>query len=125
MGASLVKTGRPGEAVAALEKAVALSHRAPAYLTYLGVSHAEAGRVAEARGVLAELDAASRAGYVPPAAFTFIHAALGETDRAFEYLARAREDGASPFDFFNPIIEKLRTDPRHRAHLRERGVAVG
>jgi hypothetical protein len=61
---------------------------------------------------------------VSPTAFILIHLALGEKDRAFEWLEKAYE--ARDFDLceikVDPRLEPLRSDPRFADLLRRVGV---
>jgi hypothetical protein len=43
---------------------------------------------------------------------------LNEIDRALEWEARAYDDGASPFNYYSPLIENLHRDPRHVVEVR-------
>jgi serine/threonine protein kinase len=51
-----------------------------------------AGRRAEARSVLGKLDVLSKEKYAPPGSTAMVYAALGEKERAFEWLEMAYED---------------------------------
>jgi hypothetical protein len=55
----------------------------------LGVALAMAGKEAEARELLAELEAESKTRYVSPQWPAVIYAALGEKETALRYLAQA------------------------------------
>lgn len=59
--------------------------------------------------------------YVSPCGFAFIHAALGEKDKAFTWLEKAYEQHcAELFDLkVEPKYDSLRPDPRF-THLLER-----
>ncbi|MGQ0735738.1 MAG: protein kinase domain-containing protein [Acidobacteriota bacterium] len=117
------RLGRHDEAIAAMERAVSLADRASFYLGILGATYAEAGHVDRARRVLDELDERARHEWVSPLWISWLLAALGELDRAFELLDRAYEErqcflalpGFAPFD-------GLRRDPRFAAHLRRMGL---
>ncbi len=113
--------GRLDEAIDLLSRAAAMSNRAPFYIGLLGNFFARAGRVDEAHAIIAELEARMAETYVPPHAFTFIYAGLGDLERAFDWQDRANADGASPFNYFSPVIEELQTHPRHLEDLRQRG----
>jgi hypothetical protein len=51
---------------------------------------------------------------VTPVAFAMMHAGLGETDRAFEWLDRAMEErrGWLAYLKVEPLLDPLRVDPR-------------
>ena len=106
------------EAEPLIVRATELSNRAPFYLGLLGQIYADTGRKAEADAILAELDARSKTGYVPPHCYVYIYASLGDKDRAFAWQDKACDDGAPPFYFFSPAIASLHDDPRHKAHIR-------
>lgn len=128
-GMCCAQLGRFDEAIALLERAANKSNRAPFYVGLLGNFYARAGRIQEAHAVLAELhDRAAKAEtaegatvYVPPHACAYVHAGLGDLDAAFAWQRRARDDGASPFNYFSPVIECMHADPRHEADLRSMG----
>ena len=118
--ACLAKVGRLAEAIAMMERAAALSARAPFYLAILGNMYGRAGRVDDALELLEELG--RKSGYVPPHSHAFIYAGLNNLDRAFEWQAKASEDGASPFNYYSPLIENMQKDPRHRRDMKHMGL---
>lgn len=128
-GMCCAQLGRFDQAIALLSRAADSSNRAPFYVGLLGNFYARAGRTADAHAVLAELhDRATKAQtaagphvYVPPHAFAYVHAGLGDLDAAFEWQRRAHADGAAPFNYFSPVIECMHADPRHEADLRSMG----
>jgi hypothetical protein len=80
--------GRFAEAIAAVERTVAMSDRAPFYLGLLGHlrprRRAREGRCPDRRArTLADRK------YVPPHCMVYIYAGLNDLDRAFEWQARA------------------------------------
>jgi hypothetical protein len=98
-----------------------VSSRATFYVGLLGNFYARAGRTADAHAVLQELDERRAIQYVPPHAFAYVHAGFGDLDTAFALQQQAYEDGASPFNYFSPVIENMHADPRHAAELRRMG----
>jgi hypothetical protein len=80
----------------------------------LGVALAMAGREDEVRQLLAELDAESKIRYVSPQWPMVIHAALGETETAIEYLEKAWEIKAVQILWVgvDPNFDPLRSEPR-------------
>ncbi len=108
------------EAVAALHRALAVADT-PGLKGWLGLTLALGGKDAEARGLLAELEAIAARAYVPPTNFAWISVGLGEYDRAFEWMDRAVDEGDQ---YMMPIksyrfLEPLRADPRYRTLLRK------
>ena len=116
--------GRTGEAVAVFEKALTLSREALS-LSFLGHVYARVGRMDEASRLLQELGGLSAQGRASAIAFIVLHAGLGETDAAFEWLEtalRLRDD--LPWLFTNfPGLDPLRPDPRFAPLLGRVGVA--
>jgi len=82
----------------------------------LGVVAAARGRPEEARAILAELEARQREQYVSPVALVLLHTALGDADRAFEWLDRAYEERRGWLVYLNvePMLDSLRGDARFR-----------
>ncbi len=115
----LVKSKRDG-AIADLEQAAALSHRAPFFLGILGRCYGEFGMRDQALSLVAELGRHGPDTYVPPQCYVFIFAGLGERERALQYQEKAYEDGASPFNYLNPCIRDLYAlSPHHKRRLEQ------
>ena len=74
------------------------------------------GRPDEARAILAELEARRRDAYVSPVALVMVYGALGDADRAFEWLDCAYEERRGWLAYLNvePMLDGLRGDPRFR-----------
>jgi eukaryotic-like serine/threonine-protein kinase len=113
--------GHMETAIAIGEQCASMSGRGPFYVGVLGHYYGRAGRLEDARAILHELDQISAHRYVPPHCMTYIHAALDELDLAFEWQAKAHDDGASPFYYLSPLLEKLQRDPRHLAQMQRMG----
>lgn len=118
MGMCHALQGRVSEAVEIGERGVAMSGRAPFYLGVLGHYYARSGALDRVREIVAELDGLADQRYVPPHCYAYIYSALNEIDRALEWQTRAYDDGASPFNYYSPLIENLHVDPRHAAELK-------
>ena len=117
MGMSRALQGRLTDAIQIGERAVSMSGRAPFYLGVLGHYYARTGAADKVREVLDELDGLAGQRYVPPHCFAYIHAASNDLDRALEWEAKAYDDGASPFNYYSPLVANLHADPRHAAEL--------
>jgi serine/threonine-protein kinase len=76
------------EAVAALERARALSPKSAEMVAQLGHAHARAGRPELARAALAELRERLQREHVSPFFFALLHIGLGEPDTALDWLER-------------------------------------
>ncbi|MHC4218121.1 MAG: protein kinase domain-containing protein [Planctomycetota bacterium] len=108
------RQSRPDEAIAALNRAVELSERAPFVLAALANAYARMGREDDARRTLEEVMTAR--DVLPTVHVALVYTALGDDDRAFEWLDRAVQEGNSLLTFMNVIrdFDRLRADPRFR-----------
>jgi adenylate cyclase len=113
--------GRHDPAIDAAEHALTLSRNHTFFLGVAGGVYAAAGRREKADAILADLRTRSPRNYVGDAG---VAVALGEIDRAFEWLERAHEDR-------NPNLlsigvaaswDPLRGDPRFGALLKKVGL---
>ena len=77
-------------------------------------AHGIAGRIGEARRLIAEVEQAGDKELIPPIEFADAYAALGETDKMFEYLDKAalQKDYAVPATLVDPFYKRYRSDPR-------------
>jgi serine/threonine-protein kinase len=111
--------GEQEDAIAAGERAVELAPDDGVHPPMLAFIHASAGNRAEALKVLE--DAEARGVRVPLKEIASVYGALGELDRAFEYLDRAYEE--EPADLFyikdDGSFAPLHSDPRWDAFLRK------
>ena len=126
LGLAAACTSRYTEAIAALEKAVAISPDAIS-MAYLGCALARAGRAEAAQALLRDLLSRSEREHVAPRSFAFLYAALGEPDRAFEWLEKAYEVRDSGLFFLRamPLYDPLRSDPRFERMLQRVGISTG
>jgi serine/threonine protein kinase/tetratricopeptide (TPR) repeat protein len=114
-----IRQGRIGEAVQLAERLVQAAGRWGMTLGALGAAYAAAGRVEEARAVIAELgldhNRESRAFYS-----FLIAAALDDRDAAFRWAAESFEhrDPIMLSFLWGSSFDKLRDDPRFRDLLR-------
>jgi len=90
----------------------------------LAVAYARTGRTDEARRILNRFYQLARERYVSPSAFILIHIALGEKEKAFDWLEKAYE--ARDFDLseikVDPKLDPLRSDRRFADLLQRIGV---
>jgi tetratricopeptide (TPR) repeat protein len=113
-------TGRRAEAIAHLQKALALSNRID-FAGGLGYAYAVTGQRDEARRLLAQL---AQDG-APPILLAFIHHGLGEDERAMDLVeaAAAQRDWHVLLLGAEPALAKLRAHPRAAKLLERIGMA--
>lgn len=114
------KKGMHAAAIAEVQKALAESSNNTQWLANLALAYALAGRRAEARKVMAELDRLSRRAYVSSYDRAIVYVALGERERAFAALEKAFEEHSERIVWLNVDwrFEPLRSDPRFQDLLR-------
>jgi hypothetical protein len=103
------------EAIAAHQKVV---ESIPAWKPHLGITYARAGRMEEAREVLAEIEQGGTS--VSPMYLAGLYAALGEEGKAFRSLKESCDlpEAYVPSIRIDPFFEPLRDDPRFLALLK-------
>jgi TolB-like protein/DNA-binding winged helix-turn-helix (wHTH) protein/Tfp pilus assembly protein PilF len=113
LGLTHLARGAPEEASAALRRARELLGESTMPLAFLGRALAESGRQAEARQVLAELQALSRARFVPAFNIAVVQLGLGQRDAAVASLRRACEERFYSMVFLkvDPVFDAVRADP--------------
>jgi serine/threonine-protein kinase len=116
MGRMLTETGDYDEAIACFQRALRVFGNIGKPSGGLAYALARAGRVDEARRAVAELEAT-----LPPApasagrhAIAVVHLALGDRERALEWLERAHRDGDRALVWLkvHPRLDPLRGDKR-------------
>lgn len=114
LGFVQVQQGKYEEAIAEFKTVVELSERNPSLLALLGYAYASAGKDDEARAILKEFDSGAVKRPASQIETAMIYIALGDRDRAFEWLEKAYEERAWQLGFLNvePIFDPLREDPR-------------
>jgi tetratricopeptide (TPR) repeat protein len=116
LGQAYDAKGMHQEAIGELEKVVELSGgKVAVYLGSVGHAYAAAGRQADAKKMLDQMDELAKQGdYVGLSAKAVIYAGLGDNEKAILYLQRAREqnDAARIWLRVDPRYDGLRSDPR-------------
>jgi len=117
LGRAYLEKGMYNEAIAEFEK----EKSGGVGVTNLGRAYAKAGRKAEAQKILDQLEEQSKQKYVSAKGVALIYVALGEKDKAFEWLEKSYQErsicvavGIKSFPGFDP----LRSDPRFANLLR-------
>jgi len=118
--------GQFPEAIREVQEARRLSGDAPPFVGASAWMHAAAGDVAKAREILAGLQGMEKTGqiYVAPQSFGYIYAALGDKDRAFQFLDESvrRRDPQILWAPVDPVLDGLRDDPRFLSLVRRIGI---
>lgn len=113
LGFAYVQKGMHDAAISEFQKARILLGN-PDMIALVGYAYAAAGRKNEARTVLEELNRLPKHRNVAPFTRAQIHAALGENDRAIEWLEQAYEDRVWLMGLLkvDPSFDRLRSDQR-------------
>ena len=115
------------EAIRELLRARELLDGIPFSVAALAHAYVLAGQSEEARQLLTQLEAPGQTYYVDSYNLAVVHAALGDTDRAFDSLETAYRDGSlwlSCWARCDPRLDPLRGDARLGSLLRRVGVAA-
>ncbi len=125
LGLALLHLDRFEEAVDRLQTTAELAGRNPIYLTMLSCAQAAAGRSQEAEALLAEVLLASQSAYVSPRALALMHAWLGDTQEALEWLDKAYQEHSAWMSFINvdPMWRPLWPLRRFRETVSAMGLA--
>jgi tetratricopeptide (TPR) repeat protein len=104
------------EAIAELESARRLSEDGPFYVASLGHAYAAAGRTADARRCLEDLNAMARRRFVESQQIGLVHVGLGEKEAALTLLEKGEEErGVEMMNIgFDRRWDPLRSNPRFR-----------
>jgi Tfp pilus assembly protein PilF len=113
------------DALTDIRQGVDLVRRHAPVLSTAAVGYAMAGEASEARAILQELKRRSESEWVSPYKLARIHAALGDTDTAFEWFNRALDerDGQVYWIHYDYATESLRADPRFHDILERMGLS--
>jgi TolB-like protein/Tfp pilus assembly protein PilF/predicted Ser/Thr protein kinase len=118
IGGSDVEKSMYKEGIAELDKSLAVTPGNVLGLMSLGRAYALAGRRADAEKVLDQLNEFSKREYVPAITRVTVYAALGEKDKAFEWLEKGYDERFLIFIKTEPAFDPLRSDPRFADLLR-------
>ena len=102
------------EALSEYQQATNLSRGHSMVLAMTGYTEAMRGQRNEALRILKELKDRTSREYVPPMRFAIIYTALGDRDKAFEWLNTAcdKQDILVTYLKISPFFDTLRNDPR-------------
>ena len=125
LGQALLEAHQPDEAFSHLQRAMSQAGAAPETMAMVGVTHAKAGRLDEARTSLAALTERSKTSYVSPVLLAQLHSALGDPGATLDALERARDARATDLVWIGvrPAFDAVRIDPRFEALVRQMGLS--
>ena len=109
-------------AIAEFNHAVRLENN-PDALGALGLAYGLAGDRGQAQAILRVLQQRSAKSYVPPYDFAQLYIGLGDKDKAFQWLEKARQDRGFAVAWLNVAtdVDSLRSDPRFEELLKPIG----
>jgi tetratricopeptide (TPR) repeat protein len=118
LGLAQEQLGRTADAIAAYERAVALTADSPLMLAQLGRAFARAGNVREARAIAERLHRSAEVHVPTPYFAASLYTATGDVALALDTLERAYRERAPHLVFLNvaPEMDGLRHEARFR-HL--------
>lgn len=125
LGVGYEGTGKLQEAISEYQKAMEMSGGSPGPAVALAHAYAAVGRKAEAAKILHDLQRKLKGTSASPYTMATIYAALGENDRAFEFLDKAYSEKSLGIpsslrsDF---LLDSLRPDPRFQDLLQRIGL---
>jgi hypothetical protein len=119
LGFVQIQQHRYPEAIASIKRAIDLGVFYPYAAGGLAFAYAASGNRAAAIGIVDDLRKRSTRELVPPFAIAAAYAGLGDATRGIEWLNRgiAQHDIYIPENFFDPLLDPLRKDPRFHAIL--------
>ena len=117
-GVAYSEKGMHNEAIAALQTAAGMDD-SPLIRGVLSCALARAGRRTDAQHVIDELILASKSKFVSQTSVAMGYAALGEKDKAFDWLNKSLEshDEQIIWLYKHPMFASLRDDPRYKELL--------
>ncbi len=126
LGRALELQGLYEEAISHLRTALALSPEENESAASLAHAYGLAGRHAEAREILAQLENRKETSYVPPYWIAVVCLGLGLHDETLHHLERAYEDRFDWLTFLGvePMFDPLRPDPRFQDLLHRIGLST-
>jgi eukaryotic-like serine/threonine-protein kinase len=112
------------EAIAEFQKTLSIFAGDTESIAALGHAYAASGRREEALAIIDRLTELGKQRYIPSSFNAQIHAALGQTDQAFEWLEKSYEEryGFLIYLKVEPRFDPLRQDPRFQEIARRVGL---
>ncbi len=123
LGRTLSQQGKHQQAISELRQAFALNQQ-HTFRSWLAYGYARAGQRDEAWQLLRELEAVAKQDWVSPVHLARIYIALGDKDRAFDWLRKAYAEHSEYLLSLGqePVYDPLRSDPRFTEMMRGIGL---
>jgi len=114
LGMAYVQEKRFDESINAYLAAVKHSDRLAEIVAGLGHAYGLAGKEAQAKEILDELNALDEKWYIPPVQIAYVYTGLGQNQQALDLLERAYRERSWELVFLQvePWFDELRTEPR-------------
>jgi TolB-like protein/Tfp pilus assembly protein PilF len=125
LGLVLIQQRHYAEAIASLKRSIELGAFQPQAASALAVAEAASGDRAAALAIVQDLERRVGTELVPPVQIAQAYAGLGDATRGLQWLNRGidEHDIYIPENFFDPLLDPLRTDPRFARVLERMGLA--
>ena len=122
----LSQVGDPDEAVEVARRSLEIANGSPLPVYNLCFALMAAGKVKEAEKTVAEWEKTAANTYIPPYFMGLCNLAIGNADRALEYLDAARVEKSAWVLWLStePKLEALRNDPRFVEKLKKTGLPL-
>ncbi|HKT59064.1 MAG TPA: protein kinase [Gemmatimonadales bacterium] len=127
LGLVEIQEGRYAEAISLIQRSLELGVFEPYTKGALAYAYAMSGNRPAALAIVRDLERRSGKELIPPLAIAIGYGALGDLTKGFEWLNRGidEKDLYIPENFFDPLLDPLRKDPRFDAITRRMGLASG
>ena len=124
LGLVQIQQRRYPEAIASFKRAIDLGVFYPQAAAALAFAYAVSGDRGAAMGIVNDLKRRSAGELVPPVTIATAYAGLGDATQGIEWLNRGidQKDIYIPENFFDPLLDPLRTDPRFEQVLTRMGL---
>jgi serine/threonine-protein kinase len=109
-----IQQHRYTEAIASLKRSIELGAFYPQAASAIGFAYAASGNRKAAMDVVSDLKQRSARELIPPYTIAVGYAGLGDATQGIEWLNRGidQKDFYIPENFFEPLLDPLRSDPR-------------
>jgi eukaryotic-like serine/threonine-protein kinase len=126
LGFVQIQQHRYEEGIASLHRGIDLGAFYPQSAAALGFAYAVSGNRGEALRIVNDLKQRSTRELVPQATIAIVYAGLGDATQGIDWLNRGidQHDIYMPENFFDPLLDPLRKDPRFAQVLKRMGLTA-